>query len=305
MRENIDELRPGHPSPIVPVVCGEEARALDAAAALLEIGILVPAIRPPTVPAGTSRLRVALSAAHTRDQVRVSCARPSRTRTRVTTVFMTGTATEVGKTWWGRATIDILRGRGATVAARQAREVILARRARPHGRGGARAPASDEPAAVVCPLHRWYPVPMAPPMAADALGLAPFTIGELVQEIAPTSAAITFVEGAGGPRSPMAGNGDNVALAAAVRRADVVVLVAPAGLGTINAVRLSVDAWRAEPPPRRPGAGAGVVVALNRYDADDDLHRRNHGWLAGDDLQLVTTPAELAGVLLPERVLLP
>jgi 8-amino-7-oxononanoate synthase len=71
LRENIDELRPGHPSPIVPVVCGEESRALDAAAALLEVGILVPAIRPPTVPAGTSRLRVALSAAHTRDQVRI------------------------------------------------------------------------------------------------------------------------------------------------------------------------------------------------------------------------------------------
>ena len=37
-------------------------------------------------------------------------------------------------------------------------------------------------------------------------------------------------------------------------------------------------------------------MALNRYDADDDLHRRNHGWLAGDDLHLVLTPAELAGL---------
>jgi 8-amino-7-oxononanoate synthase len=71
LRANIDELRPGHPSPIVPVMCGNEDRALAAAAALLELGILVPAIRPPTVPIGTSRLRVALSAAHSRDQVRM------------------------------------------------------------------------------------------------------------------------------------------------------------------------------------------------------------------------------------------
>ena len=71
LRANIEALRPGHPSPIVPVVCGAEARALDAARALLELGLLVPAVRPPTVPPGTSRLRVALSAAHSVDQVRV------------------------------------------------------------------------------------------------------------------------------------------------------------------------------------------------------------------------------------------
>lgn len=69
LRTNVDALRAGHPSPIVPIVCGEEARALAAARALLDLGLLVPAIRPPTVPAGTSRLRVALSAAHTVDQV--------------------------------------------------------------------------------------------------------------------------------------------------------------------------------------------------------------------------------------------
>jgi 8-amino-7-oxononanoate synthase len=40
-----------------------------ASAALLEAGLHVPAIRPPTVAPGTSRLRVALSAAHTDDQV--------------------------------------------------------------------------------------------------------------------------------------------------------------------------------------------------------------------------------------------
>jgi 8-amino-7-oxononanoate synthase len=69
LRANVAALRPGHPSPIVPVLCGDEDRALAAAAALLEQGVLVPAIRPPTVPVGTSRLRVALSAAHTPAQV--------------------------------------------------------------------------------------------------------------------------------------------------------------------------------------------------------------------------------------------
>ncbi len=69
LRANIDCLRPGHPSPIVPVVVGGEQAALAAAAALRARGVLVPAIRPPTVPVGTSRLRVTLSAAHTLDQV--------------------------------------------------------------------------------------------------------------------------------------------------------------------------------------------------------------------------------------------
>jgi 8-amino-7-oxononanoate synthase len=65
VRALVDRLRPGHPSPIVPFLCGDEARALAAAAALLDHGLLVPAIRPPTVAPGTSRLRVTLSAAHT------------------------------------------------------------------------------------------------------------------------------------------------------------------------------------------------------------------------------------------------
>ena len=64
LRTNIDRVRPGHPSPIIPIVVGDEDRALAASGALREQGILVPAIRPPTVPAGTSRLRVTVSAAH-------------------------------------------------------------------------------------------------------------------------------------------------------------------------------------------------------------------------------------------------
>jgi 8-amino-7-oxononanoate synthase len=55
--------------PIVPVVLGAEARALTAAAALRGRGYWVPAIRPPTVPPGTARLRITLSADHRPDEI--------------------------------------------------------------------------------------------------------------------------------------------------------------------------------------------------------------------------------------------
>ncbi len=61
---NVGRLAPNAPGPIVSVVLGDEARALAASHALLRAGVHVPAIRPPTVAPGTSRLRVALSAAH-------------------------------------------------------------------------------------------------------------------------------------------------------------------------------------------------------------------------------------------------
>ncbi len=51
-------------SAIVPLVMGSASRALAASAALEEAGFLVTAIRPPTVPDGTARLRVTFSAAH-------------------------------------------------------------------------------------------------------------------------------------------------------------------------------------------------------------------------------------------------
>jgi len=61
--------RPPSRTPIQPVVIGENEEALRVAAALYGRGLWVPAIRPPTVPRGTARLRVTLSAAHTHDEV--------------------------------------------------------------------------------------------------------------------------------------------------------------------------------------------------------------------------------------------
>lgn len=61
-RDGVD-LR-GDGTPIVPVVLGDPARALRVAARLLERGVLAPAIRPPAVPRGTSRIRVSFMASH-------------------------------------------------------------------------------------------------------------------------------------------------------------------------------------------------------------------------------------------------
>jgi 8-amino-7-oxononanoate synthase len=56
-------------SPIVPIVIGEEAAALEAQHILEREGFLVTAIRPPTVPAGTARLRLAFTAGHPREDI--------------------------------------------------------------------------------------------------------------------------------------------------------------------------------------------------------------------------------------------
>lgn len=56
-------------TPIQPIKIGDNAAALGAATALWDAGLWVPAIRPPTVPPGTARLRISLSAAHTPDDI--------------------------------------------------------------------------------------------------------------------------------------------------------------------------------------------------------------------------------------------
>lgn len=202
-------------------------------------------------------------------------------------VFVAGTGTDVGKTWWAAAWLAAARAAGCAVTARKPVQSF--------------APGDDNTdadvlaatvgaaAADVCPPHRWYERPMAPPMAAAALGRPSFTIAQLAAE---TTAAVgrdgtlVLVEGVGGPRSPIATDGDNVDLAAALEP-DAILLVADAGLGAINAVRLSAAAFTDRLVDTR------LIVALNRFGTDR-IHEANRAWLSDQDgFVVVVDPAEL------------
>jgi dethiobiotin synthetase len=200
-------------------------------------------------------------------------------------VVVTGTGTDVGKTWWAAALARELRARGRTVAARKPVQSYARDDPRRGLDAAVLAAATGETPEDVCPAHRWLPSPMAPPIAAHALGLRPFTVAELVAEIQwPATLHLGFVEGVGGLRSPLADDGDTRALVDALQPDDVLV-VARAGLGAIHDVRVVVDAL----------AGSTVTVALNRFDAGDDLHRRNLEWLTERDrLVVATDPTDLA-----------
>ncbi len=186
--------------------------------------------------------------------------------------MVVGTGTDVGKTWVAARLLTDLRAAGLRVAARKPAQSFEPSDDRATLDAAVLGAASGEPPESVCPAHRWYEVPMAPPMAAEVLGRPAFSIGDLEAELRWPDEAVEvgLVEMAGGVRSPLAADGDCLALCVALAP-DAVVLVADAGLGTINAVLLTVDALRA--------LDAAVVVVLNRFDAAVDLHVRNMEWL--------------------------
>ncbi|MBM3657994.1 MAG: dethiobiotin synthase [Actinobacteria bacterium] len=199
-------------------------------------------------------------------------------------VVVTGTGTEVGKTWWTAAVARDLRARGSAVAARKPVQSFAPTDALTALDASVLGAATGEPPETVCPTHRWLAEPMAPPMAAARLGLPPFTIADLVGELHwDAGTAIGFVEGAGGLRSPLADDGDTRTLIQSIRPDHVVVVADPA-LGVIHDVRLVVGAL----------AQRSLVVALNRFDDHDPQHTASRDWLADrDGVDVVTSPSAL------------
>ena len=205
-------------------------------------------------------------------------------------LVVAGTGTDIGKTWVSARLAEGLRDRRITVAARKPAQsfddgdtVTDA-----HVLAAATGENPDE----VCPPHRWYPTPMAPPMAADSLGREPIFLGELLAEVKdrwPGRAPdVGVVELAGGVRSPLGHDGDGIDLTLGLAP-DTVILVADAGLGTISAVRHAIADL----------AGHPTVLFLNRFDVTEELHRRNRDWLIEyEHLDPIVDIDTLVGVVL-------
>ena len=198
-------------------------------------------------------------------------------------VLVVGTATEVGKTWVAADLLGVARRRGMVVAARKPAQ-SFDRADDPSGYDSVLlARATGEHPDSVCPAHRSYPAAMAPPMAADVLGRPRIELSELLEEITwPSGIDLGLVETAGGVASPLTHDAASADLVGPLAP-DLVVLVADAGLGTINAVRLSAH----------PLGSSPLVVVLNRFDAASELHRRNQQWLETDGFDTVTRVDEI------------
>ncbi len=72
LQANISALNTEATTPILPIIIGENEEALEASAKLEEAGLMIPAVRYPTVPRGTARLRISVSAAHS-DEAITAC----------------------------------------------------------------------------------------------------------------------------------------------------------------------------------------------------------------------------------------
>lgn len=200
------------------------------------------------------------------------------------TIAVVGTGTDVGKTWVACALLRRVRAQGVRVAARKPVQSFVgaaeAMTAAPTDADLLGA-ASGEEATAVCPAHRWYPRALAPPIAANVLGLPLILLDDLLDEMVwPADATFRVVETVGGLRSPLAHDGDSLSF---VRRLtpDQIVLVADAELGAINATRFACEVL----------SDMAVVVLLNHYDDTNEVHRHNRRWLAENDGLTVLTDA--------------
>jgi dethiobiotin synthetase len=182
-------------------------------------------------------------------------------------IVVLGTHTSVGKTHVTARWLQHLRQKGLRVSARKPVQSYDQSDLTTDAKQLAAATGEDEWA--VCPRHRSYGLAFAPSMAADALQRPRIALADLISELNwPADVDVGIVETAGGPLSPIAHDGDSVDLVKRLNP-DRILLIADAGLGTINALRLSLLVVE----PKQ------ATVFLNRYDESNDLHRLNREWL--------------------------
>ena len=196
-------------SPIVPVIVGDEEATLAASRLLADEGYLAAAIRPPTVPAGTSRLRLTFTAQHPdEDIVRLADLVRERILNLMSAYFVTSTGTDIGKTFVTAGLIRYLREAGQAVDALKPvvsgydtsvvetsdPAVLLKRWA------GRSTPA------IIERIAPWrFRAPLSPDLAAAREGRN-IDFGELIafsrQEIA-AAQGMLFIEGVGGIMVPL------------------------------------------------------------------------------------------------------
>ncbi|HEX6884170.1 MAG TPA: dethiobiotin synthase [Planctomycetota bacterium] len=307
--------RLGLPAPagaIVPFPCASPRQALELAQRLEARGLFVPAVRPPTVPANGSRLRVVCHAFNTASELdeltRALAALPAQPAPRAASeppgsaLFVVGTDTGVGKT---------------VVSA------LLLRAARALGRAAYWKPVQtgdESDRAAVLALaeaseheglpNAWsFPLPASPHEAAAAAGKAiePGRLGEGLRGLVRTLTGTRIVvELAGGLLVPYRSEPELVTQADWLAVAGTpLVLVARAGLGTLNHTLLTLEALRARHLEPRALFLVGTPHASNRRTLAQVTHVPRvyelpvleplapaalAGWLEQNDLGPLFTP---------------
>ncbi|MEA2567091.1 MAG: dethiobiotin synthetase, partial [Actinomycetota bacterium] len=256
---------------IVPVFVGGGPEAMALSSRLLDHGIFVPAIRPPSVPPGTARLRVTVTAAHTEEHLAAAVeafasvrrgAGPRQPRRPPQPgplpgavrgasgvidpcmlgaggIFVTGTGTGVGKTVVAAAVARTLRRAGLGVAAMKPAQTGTSEGADDLAfiRLAGGVPAARCSAAYN--LRR----PLAPSVAARMEGIS-LEPGRIVDDFRRLrrQADVVVIEGAGGLLVPFNDSADMADLASALQVP--LLIVALPGLGTLNHIALTLDAAR-------------------------------------------------------------
>jgi 8-amino-7-oxononanoate synthase len=241
---------PAPAAAVVPVVLGSARRALQAAEGAREAGLAVRAVRPPTVPQGTSRLRVVAHAFNTEEQLErlvdllrpelegSARATPATRRVRAQTLVVAGTDTGIGKT-----VVSALLARAAAHRGPSTYWKPVQTGSESDTEEVARLAGAS--VRTLTPAHH-FALPASPHEAAAAEGgrvdVAALDAA-LDQHRGSLPGGVLVAELAGGLLVPW--TLETTQLDWLARRRPEVVLVARSGLGTLNHTLLSLEALRA------------------------------------------------------------